>query len=172
MRLDLSRIFFVLGGQRHIFAPLSLHFGKDFGGVGVGFYLWHNIGYNALLVDNKGCADYAKGGLAVHLFLLPNIVCLDSRKLGIREKDKWEAVLLGKILMRCNTITADADDHNTTSLELMVKPCKGAGLSCAAGGIIFWVKVNDYSLADKVGQSYLSALTVKECDLGCFSSYL
>ena len=138
----------------------ALQKGKNLRSIGVGLDLGHDVGYDSLLVNDKGAAHNAEPQLAVQLFLLPCTKGLNGKAIGVGQKNKGQIILLGEFDVRCRAVAADADDHDILLLECLVCARKCASLTGAAGGIILGIEIHDDLFSKEVGKRYGIAVLI------------
>ena len=78
---------------------------------------------------------------AHHLFERPDAISFAHRVVSIRQQNKRQRVLLLKGFVRFNAVRADAQDLQPVRAENSIIIPEIAGFCCAAGGVVFRVKV-------------------------------
>ena len=68
-------------------------------GIGIRLCFFKHLLDDAILIYYIGASHHSHGNLAVKLFLLPHIVCLDGSKLRVGQKDEGKLMLGGEVGM-------------------------------------------------------------------------
>src|SRR5579884_447504 len=74
-------------------------------------------------------------------------VLLGDFELIVGEDLKVEMIFFGELLVRCDRVDADSEDRRVEMLNGNDVVSKGAGLFCAAGGIILRIKIKNHPLS-------------------------
>src|SRR5437763_12726318 len=112
--------------------------------------LMPDLAHNAILIDQKGLADYTHERRPIHVFLFPDTIELGNSSIGIGKQSKGEAILVSKFLMGLDIISAHTQHNDTTLLHNTVRITESASLLRTARRVIFWIEIQDNSTSFEV----------------------
>src|SRR5690625_3463196 len=91
-----------------------------------------------------------------------NAKSFDDLPVFIGKEGEGEVVFFLKLFLGCNRVGADADDFDSSFLELDKIIAQAACLGRASGGVRFWIKINkDESFFVKIGQRNSVAVLIQ-----------
>ena len=86
----------------------------------------------------------------------------------VRKKNERKTEFFRKFYVGRNGILADSDNGGIKLFEFLKIFSKGAGLSCAAGGVIFGVKIKNDFFAEKIRKFNGVSVFIKKLKLRSF----
>src|SRR5699024_1808262 len=150
---------------------LRTHSFPNLVGMAFGFGLGNDMLDDAFFIDNKGRA-FRTHVSATHEFLFPkNAIIIDHFFVFIRNEGKRQIVFAFKFFVAFGAVNADANDFITFFLQIFVIIPEVTGLSRAAGGIVFGIKIKDHLFAFVIFQRDLLAILVRGIYSGCFIAF-
>src|SRR2546421_7701414 len=87
-------------------------------------HLVPDLTHNAIFINQEGFAIHAHILLAIHVLLTVDTIELRDSRISIGEQWKWQAVLVGKFLMRMNIIGAHTQYDDTPLLHKLISIAK------------------------------------------------
>ena len=80
-------------------------------------------------------------------------------------------MFLGEFRVGCGAVLADAYYHGVDLFEILIYRGKGAGLPCAAWGIVLGIEIEHHLFAQKGREGHRVAVLVGKCKIGGFCRY-
>src|SRR5260370_41070939 len=102
-----------------------------------------DLTHNAVFIDQEGLPTDAHELLAIEVFLLPDSVKLAYARIGIRQQRERQAVFVREFAVRGYIIGAHAQHHDAAFLHFAIGIAEAASFFSAAGGVVFWIKVQN-----------------------------
>src|SRR5438045_9371549 len=110
-------------------------------------FIWHDLvpdlAHDALFIDQEGLAMDTHERRAVHCFLSPDAIELGNSSISIGKQSKRETIRVRTFSMGLDVISADTQHNDSPLLHNAVRITESASLLRTAGGVVFWIEIQD-----------------------------
>lgn len=137
---------------------------------GLDFFRSENLFDNSLLIDQISCSQSANSATSARHFLTPTAESLQKRSVGVGNERKFQAITIGKLLLKSLFILAYAYDIVTCRRQFSFVSLKRASLSRTTACVCLRIRIK-YNFATAIVTTFnLASVLVNAKNLRNFIS--